>query len=281
MTTLKVWKYQYPYPINNWRDKESYKEKRTSKEWAWEFLRRNEHYQYDYDRYIHNQDFSEYRIVIEDEMTLERQKSLIEEMKYHGIDTDDNIDAHSKSFSVNALSTRSVKEDGYKYPLKIAILKKYRLFPCRLHNPKEALPENNFFDADRDGIETLYYNPNPKGDRFKIAPVKPEHIVFRLNARVSLNRQLAHITKCLENTKKHLDIPKIKNKPSDSALTNYIRTLDVVASGDIGIVPLNEIVNAIHNKGESTQRADQYFYDDWLPKGLELSDTGYFYLFDK
>jgi len=282
MSNLKVWKFQYPYPINDWRDKEAYKIKRTPKEWAWEFLRRNKYYQYDYDRYIYHQEFPEYEIIIKDELSLERQKKDIDSMRLFGIDTDDNINDFVVSSNERALSFRLVKNDEYENPLKDVILEKYKLFNGHSFlNPKEALPQNNFFDADRDGVVTLYFNPSPNGERRSIAPIKPEHIVFRLNARVSPTKQLAHITQCLKNTKKHLKIPKLPSKPSDTAMTHYIRALDANASSDVDILPIKEIVNEIHDKGDSTQSPSKYFYKDWLPPALELSEKNYFYLFDK
>lgn len=283
MTKLRVWRFQYPYPIQDWRNESEYpyKEKLSPSEWAWEFLRRNKCYQYDYDRYKNLQDFPEYNIVIKQDITLNQQKRLIRELKYFGVSTE-GIDKHFKYQNQIGLAYRHVKLiNDNEIPLSSALLKKYKIDTCyTLLNPLEDLKKVNFFHPCNDGIATLHYNPSPEGERFSIAPELPEQMVFRLSATHSIKKQIKHIEKTLRELKERLDLPKIANKPGDSYLINYIRLLDAMASKATDKYTIKEIVNKIEDQGDSSNSPNKTF-NTWLDKALPLTKKDYLSLLEK
>lgn len=285
MTGFIKWKFEYPYPIHDWKNESLYPkvQELSRKQWAWEFLRRNKDYQFDYDRLTNNQDFPEIEEIISDvPFSLEKQKSLEDEIKLYHLSIE-YADSLFKSENLNSLVYRKVRlEDGNEITLRQALLRKYKLFSfgnTRFHNPREKLPANNFFDLQRKGLDTLHFNPQPKGKRFALAPESPEQIVFRLNARHSITDQKKHVENCLYELKNRLDLPNIRNKSSDQSLIKYIRALDSQASKATETFNIKDIVKKIGNTGETTNSPNKT-YDEWLTPATNLSNNEYLSLLE-
>ncbi|WP_299876450.1 DUF6499 domain-containing protein [uncultured Cocleimonas sp.] len=277
----------YPYPIHDWKDETFYLKSRSTKEWAWEFLRRNKNYQYDYDRCKLKGHFPEFNRINPKHITLEFQKKITERFNESGSSSGEIEFINNQIFDYYARSIE--QKDDTTVSLYEAIHEKYGLSFIGHHSdldPRFEISEIGFFSAKTEFIDQKYYD-SVLSKQKSLAPISPEHFVMRFNAKEDISSQISI-------AKKSLDMLREKHgKNHEGKLTaeknyiKYIRVLDAISAGMNLDDDYKEIMKVVDPEtwdvwiANQTSTYPKNYVDGWITSAKELSNTKYLTLLNK
>ncbi len=277
----------YPYPIHDWRDEKLYLKNHSTKEWAWEFLRRNEKYQYDYDRYKLKGHFPELHIIDNERITLEFQKKM--SVVYYELDSSYEEIEFIKNLNIYYYDRLVEKKDGTTISLREAIYEKYGLSHSSYNNdlnPRLDLSGNVFFETKTEFIDYIHHDSNLKNQK-SLAPINPEHFVMRFNAKEDIPRQISVAKMSLKLLREKHGKSHKGNLVSDKIYIKYIRVLDAISAGMNPKNDFEELVKVIDPDLWKVWTADETgthptrYVKDWLIEANKLSNSKYLTLLKK
>ena len=191
----------------NWKSSDHYmfNAKNSNLEWAWEFLRRNENYKYDFHRYANNLPFEEYQI------------DIVKDINF-----DNRVVVFKK---------------GYSDRLYKVIAKKYRVFMGSvLLDPNLPLSETDYFGGEYGVLCWQSYVETPN-DAAIHAPLHPKsecefNVQFRLDR--PFKYQIEQCERLLSNARKQFSIKERRAQIRESTIGSYINYLRVYDAKNVG-----------------------------------------------
>ena len=276
----------YPYPIHDWRDEKIYLKNRSTNEWAWEFIRRNKKYQYDYDRYKLKGHFPEFNRINPKHITLEFQKKITDRFNECGSSSGEIEFINNQIFDYYA---RLVEQKaGSTISLYEAIHEKYGLSFIGHHSdldPRLEISEIGFFSAKTEFIDYINYDSVLRNQN-SLAPIN-EHFVMRFNAKEDIPSQISVVKKALKLLREKHGKSHKGNLVEDKIYIKYIRILDAISAGMDPKNDYEELVKVLDPElwkawtSYETETHPTRYVKDWLIKANELSNSKYLTLLKK
>lgn len=203
----------------NWRDKGQYPAPKTTTptEWAWEFLRRNQEYQKDYNGWkAHGEEYIAH---------------LCPHITYHVDDGRKKLILSQKKTITGELVISTITTLGF-------LLEKYH-FSELPDLPNPALQAKKQWVIFKGGEITyrryVSYPEDFPEINLGLTPARPEEIALLLHLDRPIGKQLDKVKKLLkekrESAEKEKKIKVMKKNNKDESYANYLRVLDAKSNG--------------------------------------------------